>query len=316
MTTSFLWELMFQAPLLARLDPLVLREQLEAMLRVDLHRHWGVETVSGRGAGMQYGVNAAAFLSCVADYVRITGDRAWALAHIEALRGCARPELTDFGDCQHILECVSTYEHAIASFNALDVQGLRFLAELTGEAQYARQADALARRVLGLYSGGPFACLQPDGSRREVRTILDFVYVGRAMQRDLPPRVRAGMVAFFERELQTSDWCRALSASDPDALTRALPRFQTYRADHQATGSYDGWPALAASVLLRFGRREQATGWLARIQELTHEGPFGQAHLVHADGRARKASFHNGNCYLGAAGCAFATTLLEDLGPA
>jgi len=313
MTTSFLWELMFQAPLLARLDPDVLRAQLEALMRVDLHRHWGLETVSGRGAGMEYGVNAGAFLSCVADYVRISGDRAWALAHLDHLRACARPALSDFGRCQNILECVSTYEHRIASFNALDVQGLRFLAELCGEAQLARQAERLAREVLELYSDGPFACLQPDGSRRVVRTILDFVYVGRALLHDLEPRVRAGMLEFFERELKTADWCYALSPRDPDALTRSLPGFQTFRADHQATGSYDGWPALAASVLLRFGRRRQALDWLARIQELSREGPFGQAHFIHADGRARKASFYNGNCYFGAAGCAFATTLLEDL---
>ena len=96
-TTSFLWELEFQAPMLARLDPAVLRAQMEAMLRVDLHTHWGVEMVSGRGAGMGYGINAGAFLSCVSDYVRITGDRAWALARLDALRACARPELTDYG---------------------------------------------------------------------------------------------------------------------------------------------------------------------------------------------------------------------------
>jgi len=146
-----------------------------------------------------------------------------------------------------------------------------------------------------------------------VRTILDFVYVGRALLRDLDPALRAGMLAFFEGELQTSDWCYALSPRDPDALTTSLPSFQTFRADHQATGSYDGWPALAASVLLRFGQRDKALAWLARIQELCREGPFGQAHLIHPDGRARKASFYNGNCYFAAAGCAFATTLLEDL---
>ncbi|MBK8977373.1 MAG: hypothetical protein IPM29_15790 [Planctomycetes bacterium] len=312
MTTSFLWELTFQAPLLARLDPAVLRAQLEAMMRVDLHRHWGLETVSGQGAGMEYGVNAGGLLSCVADYVRVTGDRAWALRHLPYLRSCARPGLTDYGACQNILECVSTYEHRIAAFNALNVQAMRFLAALTGEARYAHDADALAGDVLALYAGGPFACLQPDGSRRVVATILDFVYVGRCMTADLPAAVRDGMVAFFERELVTADWCRALSPRDPDALTRALPSFQTFRADHQATGAYDGWPALAASVLLRFGRRDRALEWLRAIQELTREGPFGQAHYVHPDGRARKASFHNGNCWFAAAGCAFATLLLEE----
>lgn len=310
-TTSFLWELEFQAPMLARLDPAVLREQMEAFMRVDLHHFWGVEMVSGRGAGMGYGINAGGFLSIVSDYVRITGDRAWALRHLDYLRTCARPELTDYGHYQHILECVSTYEHTIASFNALNAAGLRFLADLTGEENYRRQGDELARKVLGLFAGGPFACLQPDGSRRVVRSILDFIYVGRALHRDLSGQQKDAMVGFFQRELQTEDWLYALSPNDENALTRDLPTFQTFRADHQATGSYDGWPARAASVLVRFGRRDEALAWLRRLEGLTREGPFGQAHFIHADG-TRKASFFNGNMYFAAAGCGFANTLLED----
>lgn len=310
-TTSFLWELEFQAPVLARLDPLALREQMEAFMRVDLHSHWGVETVSGRGAGMGYGINAGAFLSCVRDYVRITGDRAWALEHIEYLRTCARPQLTDYGHYQHILECVSTYEHTIASFNALNVAGLRLLADLTGDSAYGRAADRLAREVLGLFAGGPFACMQPDGSRRVVRTILDFIYVGRSMTDDLPAEMKSGMLEFFRRELQTEDWLYALSPADANALTPDLPSFQTFRADHQATGSYDGWPARAASVLARFGRRDEALAWLRRLERLTREGPFGQAHFIHSHG-ARKASFFNGNMYFAAAGCGFVSTLLDD----
>jgi hypothetical protein len=311
-TTSFLWELEFQAPVLARLDPAVLRTQMEAFMRVDLHQHWGVETVSGRGAGMGYGINAGGFLSCVRDYVRITGDRDWAMRHLEYLRTCARPELTDYGHYQHILECVSTYEHTIASFNALNVAGLRFLAELTGEAEYTRAADALARQVIGLYAGGPFACAQPDGSRRVVKTILDFIYVGRSLHPELPEEIRRGMAEFFRSELQTEDWLYALSPSDENALTPALPSFQTFRADHQATGSYDGWPAAAAAVLARFGRAEEAAAWLRRLERLTNEGPFGQAHFIHPSG-TRKASFFNGNMYFAAAGCGYAATLLDDL---
>ncbi len=319
-TTSFLWEVEFQAPLLARLDPAVLCDQLEALMRVDLHKHWGVEVVSGGGAGMGYGVNPGAFLSCVRDYVHFTGDRAWAMKHLDYLRSCARPGLTDYGECQNILECVSTYEHSIAAFNALNVAGMRFLADLTGEQEYARQADALARQVLSLYAGGPFACLQPDGSRRIVKTILDFNYVGRFMAADLPDDVKAGMLRYFEAELQTEDWLYALAPTDPDALTPHLPKFQTFRADHQATGSYDGWPARAACVLARFGQKRKAIDWMLRIQELTREGPFGQARYIHASprndglpGRTRKASFFNGNCYFESAGCGFATVILDEL---
>ena len=313
MTTLFLWELEFLAPLLARLDPQTLRNLLDAMLGVDLSRHWGLETVSGAGAGMAYGVNPGAVLSIVRDYVRITGDHAFARAREDELRRFLRPELTDYGTFENCVECVSTWEHGVAAFNAQAVQGLRFFGELTGEPGHAERAAALAGEVLGLYADGPFACVQPDGTRRVVRTVLDFVYVGRCMTDDLPSRTRRGMVEFFERELRTPDWLRALSASDDDAATARLPSFQRYRADHQSTGSYDGWPARAASVLLRFGERERALEWLRAIQELTHEGPFGQAHFVHEDG-ARKASFVNGNCYFNAAPAAYAVTLLEDLG--
>jgi hypothetical protein len=310
-TTSFLWELMFQAPLLARLDPDVLRAQMEAFMRVDLHHHWGVDMVSGRGAGMGYGVNAGAFLSCVSDYVRITGDRAWALSHIDYLRSCARPDLTDYSHYQHILECVSSYEHTIASFNALNAKGLRFLADLTGEPQYAHQADRLAQQVLSLYEGGPFACLQPDGSRRVVHTILDFAYVATSIPGDIPPDMRDGMVRYFQSELQTPDWLYALSPRDPNALTPSLPSFQTFRADHQATGAYDGWPAKAASALARLGAKDAALPWLRRLEQLTYEGPFAQAHYIHKDA-TRKASFFNGNMNFAAAGCGYAAALLDD----
>lgn len=313
-TTSFLWEMEFQTPLLARLDPAVLRDQLEAQMAVDLGRHWGIEVMTSRGAGMYYGVNPGCMLQCFSDYVRITGDRAFALKHLDYLKGCLRPELTDYGDCQHILECVSTYEHTLAAFNALAVSGLRFMADLTGDAQYARQADALAKQIIDkLYAGGPWACIAPGGERRVVKTILDFVYVGRCLTRDLPDEVKRGMLAFFEHELQTEDWLRALSPQDPDSLTRRLPSFQTYRADHQSTGSYDGWPARAASVLLRFGEREKAVRWLKNIQKLTYEGPFAQAHFIHDYG-TRRASFYNGNCSLEACGSGFAATIIDDMG--
>lgn len=311
-TTSFLWEVSYQAPLLARLDPIVLRDQLEAMIKVDLHSHWGLETVTGRGAGMYYGVNHGAFLQCVDAYVTHTGDKAWALGHLDYLKSHVKPDLTDYGDFQNVLECVSTYEHTIASYNAMNVQGMRFMARLTGDSTYSEMATRLAQQILALYEGGPFACLQPSGERRVCKSILDFNYVGLCMTEDVPEDVRKGMVEYFERDLQTKDWLYALSPDDPDAYTKRLPSFQTYRADHQATGAFDAWPAYAAAVLVRFGFMERAMPWLLRIQDLTYEGPFGQAHFVFPDG-ARKASFYNGNCYMEAGGCTFATLVLDEM---
>jgi len=77
------------------------------------------------------------------------------------------------------------------------------------------------------------------------------------------------MLLFFKEELETSDWMVALSGIDDDSLTRALPTFQTYRADHQSTGCYDGWPGLAASVRLSFGDESATLDWLRRMSRVT-----------------------------------------------
>jgi len=149
--------------------------------------------------------------------------------------------------------------------------------------------------------------------------VLDFIYVGRFLGDDLSEDDRSAMLGFLERELMTPTWLVALSPHDPDALTPALPSFQTYRADHQATGSYDGWPGYAASVMLRFGRAREAIEWLRRISEVTREGPFAQAHYVGLTDEDRqhrtatRASFYNGNCALEACGCTFASTIIEDV---
>ncbi|KAH3757478.1 aminoglycoside phosphotransferase family protein [Pelomyxa schiedti] len=329
-TTIFLWEVEFQAPLLARLDPTALRNILERfMSESQLMHHWGIECISGKGVGMCYGVNRSALLSCVKRYVDITTDKQWALKHLDFLRTCAAQssELSDYGDCQNILECVSTYEHKIAAFNAGAVGGLEFLYELTGETEYMERAKLLAANVLSLFRNGPFACLQPDGSERIVKTVLDFVYVGENMARFLPATIKQQMVAFLSSELLTPDWIFALAPSDPDALTHNLPAFQTYRADHQATGSYPGWPGRVSGILFAFGCKELAQQWLSRVQTLTQEGPFGQAHFIHNNTStplpspdptrhdavfARKASFMNGNCNLESCGSAFATALLSN----
>ena len=84
------------------------------------------------------------------------------------------------------------------------------------------------------------------------------------------------MLRFFVSELETRDWMLALSADDADSLTTVLPTFQTYRADHQSTGSYDGWPGLAASVRLAFGDEQATLDWLRRISAVTREGPSGR----------------------------------------
>ncbi|WP_152361975.1 hypothetical protein [Microlunatus speluncae] len=330
-TTSFLWELHQAAPLLSRLDPVVLREQLELFLRVGVDRNWGVDLLTGQGVGMWYGVNDGAILAAAADYLAGTGDLAWLdrslgdvtvrerlLSHVDRHRELAAgAELADYGGSHNVLECVSSYEHGVASFNALAAWCHRFAAGMLDperSAEHEAAAARIERAVLGLFAGGPFRCRTPSGDR-EVRTCLDFIYVGRYLTDALDQPTRAAMLEFFTAELATEDWMRALSPKDTDSLTTELPEFQTFRADHQSTGAYGGWPGLCADVRLRFGDHEATLDWLRRISRVTREGPFGQAYWVGLPDApaepARKASFFNGNCSTLVSGCTLTTTLLD-----
>lgn len=334
-TTSFLWETQLQAALLARLDPAALRAQLEAFFRADMGSHWGIDVLTGRGVGMWYGVNDGAIITACADYLRITGDQEWLdervgassvrehlLRHLARFGELAQGEpLADFGHAENILECISTYEHRIAAFNAMAAWCHRFAAETLdpqNAARYLASAERIESAVVDLLQpGGYFACLTPDG-KRSVRTCLDFIYVGRYMGDRLTEEQKASMLGFFTRELETVDWMRALSLEDDDAFTDRLPHFQTYRADHQACGSYDGWPGWSAQVRLRFGDGEATIEWLRRMSDTTWEGPFGQAHwtgVTSEEGRqpAVKSDFFNGNCYLESCGVTAAIALLEEV---
>ncbi len=334
-TTSFLWELHQAAPLLSRLDPTVLRDQLELFLRIGVDRHWGVDLLTGQGVGMWYGVNDGAIVAAAADYLQGTGDRAWLdhllgdatvrellLRHVARHRELAgEDDLADYGGPDNVLECVSSYEHGVASFNALAAWCHRFAArvlEPDRAADHEAAATRIERAVLGLFAGGPFRCRTPDGDR-EVRTCLDFIYVGRYLTDALDGPTRAAMLEFFTGELATEDWMRALSPADPDSLTTELPGFQTFRADHQSTGAYGGWPGLSADVRLRFGDHEATLTWLRGISRVTREGPFGQAYWVGLPDApaepARKASFFNGNCSMLVSGCTLSTALLDHLDP-
>ena len=51
------------------------------------------------------------------------GDRGWALAREEALRGFCRPELTDYGAYENVLECELIKEEFEGSFVHLFLKG-------------------------------------------------------------------------------------------------------------------------------------------------------------------------------------------------
>ena len=152
--------------------------------------------------------------------------------------------LADYGE-GNLLECVSTYTHKVASFNAANVWNARTVARFAarlGEREEGerlqRQAERLAQAVNTLYLDGKgfFACKQPDGSLVPVRHCLDFFTVLQCMGEDLTAKQRQEMIQFFLEELKTTTWMHALSPLDPDTA------FST-RTDHQDDGAYTTWPA-------------------------------------------------------------------------
>src|SRR5579875_983179 len=250
----------------------------------------------------------------VRDYVRVTGDREFLREEISAASGQRKPVaehvvdwarawqglrgahgLADYGEMDNLLECVSTYTHEVASFNATNVWALRSaaeLADLRGERRLADtlrgEADELAAAVRRLYvPGGYWLAGQPDGSTIPVRHCLDFANVAFAMASDLAPAERDEMVEFFVRELQTESWLRALSPYDPDAAFSVRP-------DHQWNGAYTAWPADAARALYELGRPDLVASWLPGLARTGNQGPFAQAHFTteaapDVKGGARKA---------------------------
>jgi len=272
----------------------------------DIHKGYGIDFLSGEPLGFWYAVNDYALIHMAYQYLRYSGDYAWLDKKIrgetvfEHLVESAdywkhiadEDGLADYGEKENLLECVSTYTHKVASFNAANVWNARTVAEfaeLVGNADVAsrlrQQADALAEAVNSLYveGAGYFHCKQPDGSMVPVRHCLDLFTVMQCMREDLPEQQRKEMIDFFLRELKTTTWMHALSPQDPDAAFSS-------RTDHQDEGAYTTWPAYCLEVLLQEGYLQEALDWVGAdgkvgLADVTRQGPFGQAYY-HGDGES------------------------------
>jgi hypothetical protein len=309
-TTTFIWDYSLSSLSHALLDPAEMRRQLLHWISLDIHAHFGSSSLTGGPVGRWYSVNDYAMIRLVHDYVRVTGDLAfldeptpegtvretlltWATAWRD-LRG--NSDLADYGEIDNLLECVSSYTHEVASLNAANVWNMRTVADLldlVGDGPAASElrdaASDLLPHVLALYRDGEgyFAARQPDGVELPVRHCYDFSIVGTVIPDDLPAQTRAEMVAFFQRELQTPSWMRALSPWDPDASFSVRP-------DHQWNGAYPAWPADAGRALSRLGADDVLLSWLPGLARTANQGPMGQAHFVdeavpEINGGARKA---------------------------
>jgi hypothetical protein len=311
---TFLWDYYLSTRVHALLEPDVMRHHLEHWIANDAHTGYGTEWLTGKTFGAWYSVNDLALTRMIHDYVAWNGAEDWlekpvdadtsakpVLDHLEHFatnfRSKLQPHgLADYGGIDNLLECVSSYIHAVPSFNAGNVWCLRALAaifEQRGDKARATdlrdEATALAAKVNELYvEGGYWNVRHPDGREVPVKHCLDFFHTVFAMAAEMPPKQRDEMVAFFVDELQTPLWMHALAPSDPDAVFSVRP-------DHQWNGAYPAWPPESARALFMLGRDDIAAPWLQGLAASLNQGPPGQAHFAEdampPDGRgARKAT--------------------------
>ena len=296
-TTTFLWDISLSAMLLSMLDPAVLRRMMETWMELDVYKHFGTEFLTGAGVGPWYSVNDYAMSRMAKEYLRWTGDRAWLDKRVGGRRviehlykyaehwrdlNVNKHGLADYGGVTNLLEAVSSYVHEVAGLNAANVHNLRFAAELADfkgderkAAAYRREADELGRRVLELYVPGKgiWKCRLPDGSYNEVHHCYDFGTTLMNIGDMMTTTQKREIVEFFKRELQTPTWMRALSTRDLDVTFSIRP-------DHQWTGAYCSWPALALSGLYAAGAVDVAFEWMKGLAKTSMQGPYAQAHFT------------------------------------
>lgn len=314
-TTTFIWDYSLSSFVHALLDPGVMRRQIEHWVGLDIDQHFGTEWLTGGPVGYWYSVNHYALTRLVHDYVRLHGDHGFLDAEHTTPDGTTRSigdnvrywarawhrlrsasGLADYGGIDNLLECVSTYVHEVASLNAANVWSMRAAAEISEAqgrtevaAELRAEADALVPLVNELYVDGAgfFHARQPDGSLVETRHCYDFSTVGTTIGADLPQQQRDEMARFFDTELRTPSWMRALSPADENAGFSLRP-------DHQWNGAYPAWPADSARALIALGHADTALDWMRGLARTANQGPPGQAHFVEeaaepVEGGARKS---------------------------
>lgn len=296
-TTTFLWDISLSAMLLSMLDPAILRRMMETWMTLDVYKHFGTEYLTGAGVGPWYSVNDYAMSRMAKEYLRWTGDKAWLdkevggkkvldylVSYAENWRklDTNKHGLADYGGVTNLLEAVSSYVHEVAGLNAANVYNLRFAADLLefkGQKEKAtamrKEAEDLGKRVQQLYVEGKgiWKCRLPDGSYNEVHHCYDFGTTLMNIGDLMPAKQKKEMVAFFQRELQTPTWMRALSTKDLDVTFSIRP-------DHQWTGAYCSWAALALSGLYVAGETDVALDWIKGLAKSTRQGPIAQAHFT------------------------------------
>lgn len=304
-TMMYFWDTREWATAFALLDPEMLKNCLRSWLARGIYRGYAEEYLTGTLQGPWYSANDYSVFILLDDYLSVTGDRAFlaekvngksVLEHFDAIatnwQRLVRPDrtLADYGKASNLLECVPTYINEVPSFNAANVWMMRRAAELQaagGNEKRAEELRAEAGRllpaVMALYRPGQgvWDSLHRDGTRVEMRHVLDFATIGLTIPADLTPKMRKEMTGFVQRELLTDHWMRAQSLSDPAAA-------HSDRPDHGPMGAFSAWPGETIATFCEFGQFDEALDFLHRVADVTREGPFSQSRELM--GRTRGAA--------------------------
>lgn len=294
-TASFLWDMMIAAPFYALLDPEVMRKHIEVWLASDIKNYLATDYVTGKPLGYWYAVNSSAVVRLAYNYLKYSGNFTWLDKSINGRSVIDRLEehalmwheydknghgLADCGGVDNLFECVSTYTHEAAGFNAMWVAALRQVAMMRNlrnekAKAMALKSDAkiLLKNIFKLYIKGKgfWRCGQPDGTYNEVCHIYDFVAILESISSDLPDYIKKEMYESFEKNHRSDNWTRSLSSWDDDA-------HRSMRVDLQWTGSYASIPAQCINGLYKIGYSKEAYKWLSKIAPVAKQGPIGQAH--------------------------------------
>lgn len=302
-TNSFFWDNAFASTMLAMLDPATFKCMLQSFYRQSVGGYdpaagWGIDWQTGHSVGAWYAANDMSLFKMAVYYVAVSGDFGFLNETIDGVvvldqlatfatywktLRTAGQSLADYGLAHNLLECVPSYIHCVASFNAANVWMMRMLSRVFSERgdttraqQLTSDAQELAAAVLTLYVPGQgfWNALYPNGTKVPVRHVIDLVYVSEFMAADLPPSTASEMTSFGLRELVTPQWMRAQSLLD-------LYANFSDRTDHGPYGAYDGWPSALVAALARQGSVAQAEAFLRQTADVVRLGPYGQAHGVH-----------------------------------
>jgi hypothetical protein len=294
-SVMFIWDTGMMDTVFALLEPSTMRAYITKTLQWDLDKFLAFDYYGNRAFGYRYVANYPMLFRIATTYLRVTRDRAFlnekvgdktVLEHLDRLalhyRDYLMPDggLADFGgDPWHFLECVPTYIHATAGFNAAYVSMLRDMADLydfLGNRQLASQHRAAAEKLVKaiypqLYVPGKgfWQSRYPDGRQFDMRHCLDFQFVAQGIGEGLPAPVQKEMRDFVVSELLMKNWMRAQSLQDPAAE-------QSDRPDHGPMGAYSGWPPETIDGLCHLGYWKEALDFYRRCEAVTREGAFSQ----------------------------------------